>query len=159
MWTASLWFSSARMYLAGDSIWCKFPLRTWLPLNSGWRGWKQEEAPTPCVLCAWQWPWNELRQFTCSLMEGEPWPSSNGPWCNGSGSFSPRPDQSPETILSKVQQWKKIPVHTISFNCADTKANSFLARLSAATAGRWDQFNALPTCCHATLGMWTVTKV
>ena len=50
--------------------------------------------------------------------------------------FHLRPDQSPGDILAHLQQWRQIPVHTISFNCADTKANTFLARLAAVTDGR-----------------------
>ena len=44
-----------------------------------------------------------------------------------------RLDQPPETIVQAVQQWRKIPLHTISFNCADTKANRFLSKLAAMT--------------------------
>lgn len=47
-----------------------------------------------------------------------------------------RPDQSSETILAQLQNVKSIPVHTISFNCADSRANRFLARLASATGGR-----------------------
>lgn len=47
-----------------------------------------------------------------------------------------RPDQSECEILAKVQQLPAIPVHTISFNCADSKANCFLSQLSKNTGGR-----------------------
>ena len=47
-----------------------------------------------------------------------------------------RPDQSTDTILNQVHRMKQVPVHTISFNCADSKANRFLARLAAVTGGR-----------------------
>ena len=47
-----------------------------------------------------------------------------------------RPDQSPDVILGELQRLKQVPVHTISFNCADSKANKFLSRLAAATGGR-----------------------
>ncbi len=47
-----------------------------------------------------------------------------------------RPDQPPEKILARVQQLPKIPVHTISFNCADSHANAFLAQLAKNTGGR-----------------------
>ena len=48
-----------------------------------------------------------------------------------------RPDQPAHQILARVQQLPKIPVHTISFNCADSKANTFLAQLSKNTGGRY----------------------
>lgn len=47
-----------------------------------------------------------------------------------------RPDQPESEVLAKVQQLPNIPVHTISFNCADSKANYFLSQLSANTGGR-----------------------
>ena len=47
-----------------------------------------------------------------------------------------RPDQPPEQILARVQQLPKVPVHTISFNCADSHANAFLAQLAKNTCGR-----------------------
>ena len=53
-----------------------------------------------------------------------------------------RPDQSPDTIFGQIHRMKQIPVHTISFNCADSKANRFLSRLAAVTGGRLAQFIA-----------------
>lgn len=47
-----------------------------------------------------------------------------------------RPDQPESEVLAKVQQLPHIPVHTISFNCADSKANFFLSQLSSNTGGR-----------------------
>ena len=47
-----------------------------------------------------------------------------------------RPDQSLDFVLGQLQQMKQLPVHTISFNCADSKANRFLSRLAAVTGGR-----------------------
>ena len=47
-----------------------------------------------------------------------------------------RPDQPLDELISRVQQLPSIPVHTISFNCADSKANHFLAQLSSNTGGR-----------------------
>ena len=47
-----------------------------------------------------------------------------------------RPDQPESEVLGKVQQLPNIPVHTISFNCADSKANFFLSQLSSNTGGR-----------------------
>ena len=47
-----------------------------------------------------------------------------------------RPDQPLEEILKRVQQLPSIPVHTISFNCADSKANFFLSQLAMNTGGR-----------------------
>lgn len=48
-----------------------------------------------------------------------------------------RPDQPLQQILARVQQLPSIPVHTISFNCADSNANFFLSQLSSNTGGRW----------------------
>jgi hypothetical protein len=47
-----------------------------------------------------------------------------------------RPDQPLDEVLARVQQLPKIPVHTISFNCADSKANYFLSQLASITRGR-----------------------
>ena len=48
-----------------------------------------------------------------------------------------RPDQPESEVLAKVQQLPSLPVHTISFNCADSKANFFLSQLSQNTGGRY----------------------
>ena len=48
-----------------------------------------------------------------------------------------RPNQPESEVLGNVQKLPNIPVHTISFNCADSKANSFLAQLSKNTGGRY----------------------
>ena len=48
-----------------------------------------------------------------------------------------RPDQPLDEVLARVQQLPKIPVHTISFNCADSKANFFLSQLAMNTGGRY----------------------
>ena len=48
-----------------------------------------------------------------------------------------RPDQSPEEVLARVQEMPKIPIHTISFNCGDSKSNRFLAQLASTTGGRY----------------------
>ncbi len=47
-----------------------------------------------------------------------------------------RPDQPCDSVLARVQQLPSLPVHTISFNCADSRANYFLARLASNTGGR-----------------------
>ena len=47
-----------------------------------------------------------------------------------------RPDTSTDVLLAKIQQLPRIPVHTISFNCGDSKANHFLAKLATNTGGR-----------------------
>lgn len=47
-----------------------------------------------------------------------------------------RPDQPLDEVLARVQQLPRLPVHTISFNCADSKANFFLAQLASNTGGR-----------------------
>ncbi len=48
-----------------------------------------------------------------------------------------RPNQPSDSILARVQELPSLPVHTISFNCADSRANYFLARLASNTGGRW----------------------
>ncbi|CAH2223367.1 Hypothetical predicted protein [Pelobates cultripes] len=53
-----------------------------------------------------------------------------------------RPDQPTHTILDQVNCQKQVPVHTISFNCADTEANSFLHQLSNETGGRFHCYNS-----------------
>ncbi|XP_065182104.1 von Willebrand factor A domain-containing protein 3B-like isoform X3 [Sycon ciliatum] len=52
-----------------------------------------------------------------------------------------RPDQPPEGILAEVQLTSKVPIHTISFNCADSRANTFLHQLSQDTGGRYHYFS------------------
>lgn len=44
--------------------------------------------------------------------------------------------QPPSSILAQVQLLNPVPIHTISFNCADTEANQFLCQLAAETGGR-----------------------
>nr|XP_006818317.1 PREDICTED: von Willebrand factor A domain-containing protein 3B-like [Saccoglossus kowalevskii] len=52
-----------------------------------------------------------------------------------------RPDMPQKTVLAQVQLQQKVPIHTISFNCADTEANQFLAQLAADTGGRYHYFS------------------
>ncbi|XP_074464528.1 von Willebrand factor A domain-containing protein 3B isoform X2 [Larus michahellis] len=52
-----------------------------------------------------------------------------------------RPDQPPQIILVQVQLHRKIPIHTVSFNCDDTEANKFLYKLSTETGGRFHYYN------------------
>ncbi|UJR25800.1 hypothetical protein I4U23_007150 [Adineta vaga] len=52
-----------------------------------------------------------------------------------------RPDQSERHILSQVEYRKKVPIHTIAFNCQDQIANQFLIDLSKQTGGRFHAFN------------------
>ncbi|XP_010574116.1 PREDICTED: von Willebrand factor A domain-containing protein 3B [Haliaeetus leucocephalus] len=52
-----------------------------------------------------------------------------------------RPDQPPRTILAQVQLHRKIPIHTVSFNCDDMEANKFLYELSTETEGRFHYYN------------------
>ncbi|XP_071602352.1 von Willebrand factor A domain-containing protein 3B isoform X1 [Heliangelus exortis] len=52
-----------------------------------------------------------------------------------------RPDQPPETILDQVQLHRKIPIHSVSFNCDDIEANKFLYELSTETEGRFRYYN------------------
>ncbi|EDV24931.1 uncharacterized protein TRIADDRAFT_56355 [Trichoplax adhaerens] len=51
-----------------------------------------------------------------------------------------RPDQPPDTVLSQIQLYKPIPVHTISFNCNDSDANEFLSKLAYETGGRFHYY-------------------
>ena len=57
-----------------------------------------------------------------------------------------RPDQPESEVLSKVQRLPNIPVHTISFNCADSKANYFLSQLSHNSGGRCVHVAVQPLC-------------
>ncbi|KAF1479715.1 von Willebrand factor A domain-containing protein 3B, partial [Eudyptula minor novaehollandiae] len=52
-----------------------------------------------------------------------------------------RPDQPPTIILAQVQLHRKIPIHTVSFNCDDMEANKFLYQLSTETEGRFHYYN------------------
>ncbi|NWU66865.1 VWA3B protein, partial [Pterocles burchelli] len=56
-----------------------------------------------------------------------------------------RPDQPPQIIFSQVQVHRKIPIHTVSFNCDDTEANKFLYKLSTETGGRFHYYNIYST--------------
>lgn len=47
-----------------------------------------------------------------------------------------RPDQEVGEVMREMEQLPRLPVHTISFNCADSQANHFLAELSSKTGGR-----------------------
>ncbi|VDN95879.1 unnamed protein product [Rodentolepis nana] len=51
-----------------------------------------------------------------------------------------RPDQPTDVLLAQFGP-SKIPIHTVSFHCYDTKANEFLAGLSKATCGRFNCFD------------------
>ncbi|XP_069492360.1 von Willebrand factor A domain-containing protein 3B [Ambystoma mexicanum] len=53
-----------------------------------------------------------------------------------------RPDQPPETIMAQIQLQHPVPIHTISFNCDDTEANSFLYELSNKTGGRFHCYSS-----------------
>ncbi|XP_064931564.1 von Willebrand factor A domain-containing protein 3B isoform X5 [Columba livia] len=52
-----------------------------------------------------------------------------------------RPDQAPQIILAQVQLHRKIPIHTVSFNCDDIEANNFLYKLSTETGGKFHYYN------------------
>ncbi|BFZ14861.1 hypothetical protein BsWGS_17900 [Bradybaena similaris] len=52
-----------------------------------------------------------------------------------------RPDQPPSSIICQVKMRKMITVHTISFNCNDTEANTFLYNLAKITGGRYHHFS------------------
>ncbi|XP_010078959.1 PREDICTED: von Willebrand factor A domain-containing protein 3B, partial [Pterocles gutturalis] len=56
-----------------------------------------------------------------------------------------RPDQPPQIILAQVQLHRKIPIHTVSFNCDDIEANKFLYKLSTQTGGRFHYYNIYST--------------
>ena len=49
--------------------------------------------------------------------------------------------QPPKSILAQLQLHPKIPVHTISFNCADKDANEFLCQLAHETKGRFHYYS------------------
>ncbi|XP_053913016.1 von Willebrand factor A domain-containing protein 3B [Cuculus canorus] len=52
-----------------------------------------------------------------------------------------RPDQPPQLILAEVQLHRKIPIHTVSFNCDDIEANKFLYELSTETEGQFHYYD------------------
>ncbi|KAF7232805.1 hypothetical protein EG68_07892, partial [Paragonimus skrjabini miyazakii] len=52
-----------------------------------------------------------------------------------------RPDQDPKTVLLKMHLINRIPIHTVSFNCADKKANQFLFDLAKESCGRFHYFS------------------
>ncbi|XP_073520664.1 von Willebrand factor A domain-containing protein 3B isoform X2 [Phyllobates terribilis] len=53
-----------------------------------------------------------------------------------------RPNQPTDTILNQVTIINQIPIHTISFNCDDTEANSFLYEISSKTGGRFHTYSS-----------------
>ncbi|XP_029651677.1 von Willebrand factor A domain-containing protein 3B-like [Octopus sinensis] len=52
-----------------------------------------------------------------------------------------RPDQPAKLLLSQVDMYPTIPVHTVSFNCNDVEANEFLCQLAQLTDGRYRHYN------------------
>ncbi|XP_041115955.1 von Willebrand factor A domain-containing protein 3B-like [Polyodon spathula] len=48
-----------------------------------------------------------------------------------------RPDQPPKTILAQMHLHPPVPIHSISFHCADLEASRFLHELSEETGGRF----------------------
>ncbi|KAK1167593.1 hypothetical protein AOXY_G10303 [Acipenser oxyrinchus oxyrinchus] len=48
-----------------------------------------------------------------------------------------RPDQPPKTILAQMHLHPPVPIHSISFHCADLEASRFLHELSKETGGRF----------------------
>ena len=44
-------------------------------------------------------------------------------------------------MLSQVQLLPRIPINTISFNCADREANVFLCQLAKETGGRFHYYS------------------
>ena len=49
--------------------------------------------------------------------------------------------QPPKSILAQVQLHPQVPIHTISFNCADREANEFLCQLAKDTGGRFHYYS------------------
>ncbi|KAF8569970.1 hypothetical protein P879_04567 [Paragonimus westermani] len=52
-----------------------------------------------------------------------------------------RPDQDPKTVLLKMHLINRIPINTVSFNCADKEANQFLFDLAKESGGRFHYFS------------------
>eukprot|EP00794_Sanderia_malayensis_P007171 gene7171-7977_t len=52
-----------------------------------------------------------------------------------------RPDQPPSTVLAQANLLNTVPVHAISFNCADAEANEFLFQMASETGGRFHYFS------------------
>ncbi|KAL3316845.1 von Willebrand factor A domain containing 3B [Cichlidogyrus casuarinus] len=57
-----------------------------------------------------------------------------------------RPDQNPKVVLGQLCSTGRdhLPVHTVSFNCADREANEFLLECAKITGGRFTFYNDLP---------------
>ena len=51
-------------------------------------------------------------------------------------------DQSITQILSEMSQWPRVPVHTVSFNHDDSRANKLLSQLAIATGGQFHSHHA-----------------
>ncbi|CAI9741332.1 Hypothetical predicted protein [Octopus vulgaris] len=49
--------------------------------------------------------------------------------------------QPAKLLLSQVDMYPTIPVHTVSFNCNDVEANEFLCQLAQLTDGRYRHYN------------------
>ena len=54
-------------------------------------------------------------------------------------------DQSITQILSEMSQWPRVPVHTVSFNHDDGRANKLLAQLAIATGGQFHSHHSTST--------------
>lgn len=48
--------------------------------------------------------------------------------------------QPPKSVLAQVHLHPNVPIHTISFNCADKDANEFLCHLAKDTGGRFHYY-------------------
>ena len=48
--------------------------------------------------------------------------------------------QPPKSVLAQVHLHPKVPIHTISFNCRDSDANSFLCQLAEDTGARFHYY-------------------
>lgn len=48
-------------------------------------------------------------------------------------------------ILSELSQWPHVPVHTVSFNHNDSRANKLLAQLAVATGGQFHSHHSMDT--------------
>ena len=54
-------------------------------------------------------------------------------------------DHSITQILSELSQWPHVPVHTVSFNHDDSRANKLLAQLAIATGGQFHSHHSTDT--------------
>lgn len=110
-----------------------------MQFNSGVQPWRENLVPTSDqnLTAVWQWVQALRASGSTNTLEA----LSQATAVQGTKAVylltDGRPDQPPEEVLARVQRMPKIPIHTISFNCGDSKSNCFLAQLASTTGGRY----------------------